>query len=38
MSAFDIIVPTVALGVALAMAMIVRRTDKQDSGVHHPAE
>lgn len=38
MSAFDIIVPAVALGVAVAMAMIVRSTDKPAASVRHPAE
>ena len=38
MTAFDIIVPAAALGVALVMAIIVRGTDKPQATVRHPAE
>lgn len=38
MTAFDIIVPAAALVVAVAMAVIVHRTDKPQATVRHPAE
>ncbi|MBB4628056.1 hypothetical protein GGQ58_002842 [Paracoccus denitrificans] len=38
MTLFDIIVPVAALAVAGAVVLIVRATDKPDSGKHHPAE
>lgn len=40
MTAFDIIVPTAALTVAVVIALIVKATDKPDDHKHHrhPAE